>query len=79
MNEPKLSFGQFIKQLSADDINRFMKALIREHGDNAWMVINRNLTMKEWLTSSFSSTLTDDGTDFWMKKVEQYTKQKTQS
>lgn len=79
MNELKVSFGQFIKQLSADDINRYMKALIREHGEDAWGVLNRNLTIREWLTDCFSFTLTDDGTDFWLNKVEQYTKQKKQS
>lgn len=79
MNQPKFSFGQFIKQLSADDINRFMKALIREHGEYSWDYLNRNLTLKDWLTDSFSFTLTDDGREFWLKKVEQYTKQKTQS
>jgi hypothetical protein len=60
MSQPKYSFGQFIKQLSADDINRFMKALIREHGENSWDYLNRNLTINDWLTDSFSFTLTDE-------------------
>jgi hypothetical protein len=76
MEQPTISFGQFIKLLSADDIDKFVKAVIREHSDYAWMMLNKKQTIYDWLTLSFTALKTDDGIEFWEKKVQQYTKTK---
>jgi hypothetical protein len=76
MEHPTFSFGQFIKLLSADDIDKFIKAVIRQHGEYAWMMLNKKQTIHDWLAKSFWHYKTDEGTEFWEQKIEQYTKTK---